>query len=62
MEKLFEGFFRLYPKQPGVIITDEQLSMIAALRNLKDRNIFRGVHLLDTFHILKNVKKKVEKR
>lgn len=35
MEKLFEGFFKLYHKQPGVIITDEQLSIISALKKMK---------------------------
>lgn len=44
-------------KETKVIISDEDYALSAALKNLKKDNEFEGVHLLDCYHILKNVKK-----
>jgi hypothetical protein len=42
---------------PKTILTDEQKAIRAALSDLKQSNRFTGVHLLDWYHILKNIKK-----
>lgn len=42
---------------PKTVITDQQQAIRAALTELKSSNRFNGYHLLDIFHILRNVKK-----
>lgn len=44
--------------EPATIITDQQASILSAIAQLKDDGDFQGFHLLDTFHILRNVSKK----
>jgi hypothetical protein len=43
-----------------VIISDEDTALNAALKNLKREGLFEGVHLLDCYHILRNIKKNLE--
>jgi len=59
---MFFSFFGMMGGQPSTIITDEQASIEAALRRLKDNGDYSGVHLWDTFHILRNVAKKTKNR
>lgn len=47
---------------PEVLITDEETGLLAAIRELKEDRMFKGVHLLDAYHILKNVRKKLDER
>lgn len=51
--------FKLLGGKPKTIITDEQASIKAAINLLKYEDIYQGSHLFDTFHILRNVKKKL---
>ena len=46
-------------KMPNTIITDEQGSISAGLDLLTYENVWHGQHLLDTFHILRNVRKRL---
>ena len=55
---LFRSFFDAMNSEPKVIMTDQQIAIIGALEELKERGIWEGTHLLDTFHILKNLRKK----
>ena len=57
----FANFFDIMGSQPQTIMTDQQLAIIGALKDLKDREEWSGAHLLDTFHILKNLRKKTTK-
>lgn len=45
-----------------MIITDEQAAIESALKQLKDDGDYQGYHLLDTFHILRNITKKTKKK
>jgi hypothetical protein len=54
--QIFESFFEIMKKEPKTIISDEDTSLIGALKDFK----FGGFHLLDTYHILKNVKKNLK--
>jgi len=49
-------------KEAAVIISDEDRALTAALRNLKRDEEFGGVHLFDSFHILRNLKKNLLKK
>ena len=44
-------------KYPKVIISDQDKAFISAIDILRQKREFDGIHLLDTFHILRNVKK-----
>jgi deoxyhypusine synthase len=55
---IFKSFFDMMKGEPATIITDEQASIISAIEQLKQDGDFQGYHLLDTFHILRNVSKK----
>ncbi len=54
--------FRLLNGKPKVIISDEQASIKSALDLLRYENIWDGQHLFDTFHILRNIKKKLTRK
>jgi hypothetical protein len=56
-KRLFANFFEMVSGCPQTIITDEQKAIKIALSELKESNKFVGVHLLDSFHLLRNVKK-----
>jgi hypothetical protein len=60
--QIFKSFFDIMKKEPAVIISDEDTALIAAVRNLKLDEEFQGVHLLDCFHILRNVKKNLQNK
>lgn len=49
-------------RMPNIIITDEDKSAISALKTLKEEREFNGFHLLDTFHIMRNVKKRLDNK
>jgi hypothetical protein len=44
-------------KSVNVIISDQDIALSAAIRNMKINGEFEGVHLLDCYHILRNIKK-----
>lgn len=48
--------------QPKTIITDEQNSIEAGLNILAYENLWFGTHLLDSFHVLRNVRNKLKKK
>jgi hypothetical protein len=54
---IFKSFFDIMKKEAPVIISDEDHALAAALKNLKRDGEFHGVHLLDCYHILRNLKK-----
>jgi hypothetical protein len=54
--------FRLLDGRPKVIISDEQASIKSGLDLLRYENIWDGHHLFDTFHILRNIKKKLTRK
>lgn len=56
------NFFDIMNTEPQTIITDQQPAIIGALRELREQGNWDGAHLLDTFHILKNLRKKVSRR
>ena len=47
---------------PESIITDQQASVITALENLKKEKGYEYAHLLDQFHLLKAIRKKLPKK
>ena len=49
-------------RKPKSIITDEQGAIIAGLNSLKYEGLWDGDHLLDSFHILQNTKKKLHQK
>ena len=57
--EIFSTFFNIMGREPGVIVTDEERSMHSALMELKGKRQFSGEHLLDAYHILHNVRKKL---
>lgn len=61
-KKLFIAFFQTMKKCPETIITDQQIAIIGALKSLKEEGSWDGAHLLDSFHILKNIKKKTKNK
>lgn len=44
--------------QPAVFITDEQHAIASAIRDLKQTGDYRGEHLWDSFHIIRNLNNK----
>ena len=48
--------------EPAVIITDQQLAIDVAIRNLKDNGDYQGEHLFDTFHLIRNIIKKTNNK
>lgn len=49
-------------RSPHVIISDEDAAFSAAIDILRAKKEFDGHHLLDCFHILRNVKKNLFKK
>lgn len=45
-------------KEPEVIVSDQQKAIIGAITDLKKDGEFAGFHLFDTYHVIKNLKKK----
>lgn len=60
MAGLFRSFFDIMQKTPEVILTDQQASIISALKTLQDEELWSGSHCLDSFHIIKNLRKKLK--
>ena len=58
---VFKSFFEMMNGEPSAIITDEQAAIESALRQLKEDGVYNGEHLLDTFHIIRNILKKTGK-
>ena len=48
--------------EPSAIISDEQATIESAIKDLKDNGDYQGVHLHDTFHILRNISKKTSNK
>jgi len=57
--RFLRTFFLAMKGQPAVLITDEEKAIGAAVKMLQDDGTYRGRHLLDVFHILMNVRKKL---
>lgn len=57
---IFKGFFQIIGGKPETIITDQQMAMIGALKDLAQEEIWNGSHLFDTYHVLKNLRKKTK--
>ena len=57
-KRLFMNFFDIVGGEPQAIITDQQIAIIGALEELKTERVWGGSHILDTFHILKNLRKR----
>lgn len=57
---IFRSFFQIMNSEPEAIITDQQAAIIGALKEIKENEEWDGAHLLDTFHILKNLRKKTK--
>jgi hypothetical protein len=58
--ELFLSFFEMMGREPDTILSDEQISIKSSLSKLQENGSWSGTHLLDKFHILKNIKKKVK--
>lgn len=57
---LFKYFFDIMGSEPKTMITDQQIAIGAALEDLKIEKSWSGSHFLDTFHILKNLRKRIK--
>jgi len=55
--QIFKSFFDIMRKSVKAIISDEDHALSGAVKSLKRENHFQGVHLLDCYHILRNIKK-----
>lgn len=53
-------FFLAVGGQPRVIISDEERAIAFALKQLQENGDFKGVHMLDSYHILHNIYKKLK--
>ena len=42
--------------QPETILSDQGLGIIGAIESLKRKDIFKGTHLFDAYHIMSNLK------
>lgn len=58
IEKIFDNFFDLMGRPCETIISDGGLGIEEAIKRLKARNAFTGVHLLDAYHVMANLKVK----
>lgn len=58
-KRLFLNFFEMMGKCPATIITDEQLTIKMALSELRREHRYLGYHTLDSFHLLRNIKKSI---
>lgn len=61
-KSLFANFFDIMNSEPQAILTDQQPAIIGALKELQGQGVWEGAHLLDTFHILKNLRKKTKNK
>lgn len=59
---IFKSFLEMMNGEPSVFITDEQIAIESALRQLKIEGDYHGEHVLDTFHIIRNITKKTSKK
>lgn len=48
--------------EPGVFITDEDHALKAAILELQRAKDFRGKHLLDSYHVLHNIRKRLRRK
>ena len=60
--QIFKTFFNAMGDTPGVVVTDEERAISAALNELKSSRVWFGNHLYDSYHILHNVRKKLKKK
>ena len=58
--RLIRAFTNIMGHSPQIIATDESQAAKSAIEQLKNDRQFQGVHVLDLFHILKNVRKKIK--
>lgn len=59
---MFYQFFKLLGGTPKIIITDEQASIKSGLDHLFYEDLWKGQHLLDSFHVLRNLKNKLRRK
>ncbi len=60
MYSLFKSFLVIMKSRSCNFITDQQHSIASALNSLKIDSEWNGHHFLDTFHIIKNIRKKTK--
>lgn len=48
--------------QPKVLITDEERAIGSSLKELQESIDFLGIHLLDAYHVLHNVRKRLKRK
>jgi hypothetical protein len=48
---IFKEFFTIMGSWPSCIYTDEEKAMFYAIKELQDEGLYKGIHLLDMFHI-----------
>ena len=61
-KKLFEYFFECMDENiPKTIITDDQKAIGLALDQLKIEKQYEYIHLLDWFHKIENMKRKLKR-
>jgi len=58
--KVFDFFINIHGKPPSSIITDDQNAIHLAIEELRFNEFFTGSHMLDPWHVLKNVKEKLK--
>lgn len=61
MEKVFGMFIKLHNRPPQTIITDQQMTFAKAIQRLKDKKFYNGIHILDPFHVIRSIRKRLQK-
>ncbi len=59
---MFAKFFDMIGKPPETILSDQQITIGYALNALKREHLWHGNHLLDTFHLLSNIRLKMRNK
>ena len=57
--ELFDIFLNTAGSFPQTIITDQQFTVISALKDFKENKQLNFAHLLDQFHIIRNADKSI---
>lgn len=59
---VFRTFIKAMGGEPDVLVTDEEHAIRAAITELKAQGDFIGTHLLDAYHVLHNVRKRLKRK
>lgn len=57
--QLFRTLFKALGGGPKVLVTDEEKAAVSAIAELQESGEFVGTHLLDGYHIVHNVRKRL---